>query len=80
VAKACGIWNVDKFEDEIPKVLVAEWNEYLDYELAQISNAITRAAPMLMQSAGLRSDSGGAIKLTNPEDIGGFFDAINKGI
>jgi len=69
-----GIWDVDKLEKEIPVCMVLEWNEYLNWELAQLTKGILGAIPTAR-----KIEAGGDIKLTNPDDICGFFDALNKG-
>ncbi|MFQ3578667.1 MAG: hypothetical protein SNJ71_00825 [Bacteroidales bacterium] len=68
-----GIWDVDKFEEEIPVCMIMEWNNYLNWELAQMTKGILGAIPVAK-----RIESGGSIKLTKPDDICNFFDALNK--
>lgn len=75
IAKVMGIWDVDKLENEMPCCMIAEWNEYLNYELSQLAQAVLGAVPAARNMSG----SNNAIKLTDPEQIGGFFDALNKG-
>jgi hypothetical protein len=78
VAKATGIWDVDKLENEMPLCMIAEWNQYLDYEISQYAKAILGALPAASKIGG-SGGGGGEIRLTDPDAISGFFDAMNKG-
>jgi predicted GTPase len=71
VAKATGVWDVDELERTIPAALVIEWNEYLNWELEQLAKAIMGVLPAAGSMA-----QGRAARLTKPEDIGNFFDAL----
>lgn len=62
----------------MPEALSCEWIEYLDWELSEWVKAIMGALPMA-GSLG-RMPAGGAngvIKLTDPQQIAGFFDGLN---
>jgi len=58
----------------MPQVAIAEWNEYLDWEIAQWTSAIMGAIPAAKSMGG-----NNAIKLNKPEEIENLFDALNKG-
>jgi len=61
-------------------VLIKEWNEYLDYELKTLTRAILGAVPAASMLGGFGgAPTSNVIKLTDPEQVGGFFDALNKG-
>lgn len=78
IAKATGNWDVDKLEEDMPAALVVEWNEYLNWELAQYARAIMGALP----GAGLLAGSGGgggAVKITDPAEIAAFLGRIGNG-
>jgi len=72
---------VDRLETEVPVCLVAEWNEYLNYELSVYARAILGALPAAgaLGSSGAASGTAGVVHLTEPDQIAGFFDALNKG-
>lgn len=72
MAKATGQWDVDKLEREMPVPLLIEWNEYLDWELMQFTRAILGAIP----AAKSIGNSNGEIKLTDPDEIGGFLTSL----
>ncbi len=75
MAKAVGEWDVDKLEKEMPVCAIREWNEYLNYELSVLTKAVMSVLP----TARVMSESEtSAVKLTDPEQIAGFFDAMNK--
>lgn len=69
------IWDVDRLENEMPVVMIAEWNEYMNWELATLTRAILGAVPAAKSIGAGEPD--GNIHLTRPEDIGNFFDALN---
>lgn len=64
---------MDKLEKQIPAALLIEWNEYLDWELGQITQAVLSVLPA---ARNLGSGGGGGIKLTDPQDISGFLTSI----
>lgn len=81
MAKTCGVWDVDELENKMPVCLLAEWNEYLNYELSIYARAILGALPAAgaLSSSGAASGTDGVVRLTEPDQIAGFFDALNKG-
>lgn len=64
---------MDKLEKEIPAAMVMEWNEYLNWELEQITRAILSAIPAARSLMGGR---GGSTRLSDPAEIAGLFDAL----
>ena len=63
----------------MPNCLREEWTEYLNYELETITKAILSVVPSLGGLSGLdASSNNNTIKLTNPDDIAGLFDALGK--
>jgi hypothetical protein len=81
VAKACKVWDVDDLENKMPVCLLAEWNEYLNYELSIYARAILGAIPAAgaLSSSGAASGTDGVIRLTDPDQVAGFFDSIARG-
>lgn len=74
VAKATGVWDVDQLEEQIPLALVAEWNQYLNWELEQIAQAVMAALPeagIMMGAAPARANV-----ITDKTQIGAIFDAL----
>jgi len=64
----------------MPAALVVEWNEYLDWELAQYARAIMGALPGAGQMAASGGGGGGgAVKLTDPAEIAAFLGRIGNG-
>ena len=74
MAKVFGVWDVDQFEDEIPVAMIAEWNNYLNYELSQYAEAIQSAMP----AAGklINSTPKQQQIITDPIEKGNIFDAL----
>ena len=62
----------------MPVCMLAEWNEYLNYELSVFAKAILGAVPAAgaLQSSGANA---GQVKLTEPEQICSFLNAIAEG-
>lgn len=69
-----GEWDVDKLEKDMPMCAIVEWNDYLDWDLTQITKAVLGAVPA---ARAMGDGAGRAVHLTRPEDIGGLFDALN---
>jgi len=65
-------------EEDMPAALVVEWNEYLNWELAQYAMAIMSALPGAGQMAA-SGGGGGAVKLTDPAEIAAFLGRIGNG-
>lgn len=72
------MWDIDRLESEISEPLIAEWNNYLDWELEQYAKAIMSILPQAGSMIG-SSPTSKDIKLTDPDEIGAFFNAINGG-
>jgi len=52
--------------------MIAEWNEYLDYELATLTRAILGAVP----AAGSLASSQSVRKISDPDQIAALFDSL----
>jgi len=68
------VWDVDSLEDEIPVAMIAEWNEFLNWELAQYAEAILGAIPA---GGSVAAEAGNVKYIKDPEEIAGFLDSLN---